>query len=105
MDINDLMKAAQGFRSQLESAKEQAESLRVNGESGGGMVRVVMNGRYEVVELTIDPKALEDDRKLVEDLTRAAVNQASAAVGEALQGSLGSMAQGLGIDLSQLGIK
>lgn len=105
MDINELMKAAQGLRTQLENAKEQAEKLRVTGEAGGGMVRVVMNGRYEVVELTIEPAAVSDDIKLVEDLTRAAVNQASAKVGEQLQGSLGSMAQGLGVDLSQLGFK
>ena len=99
MDINELMKAAQGLRTQLENAKEQAEKLRVTGEAGGGMVRVVMNGRYEVVELTIEPAAVSDDIKLVEDLTRAAVNQASSKVGEQLQGSLGSMAQGLGVDL------
>lgn len=105
MDINELMKAAQGLRTQLENAKEQAEKLRVTGEAGGGMVRVVMNGRYEVVELTIEPAAVSDDIKLVEDLTRAAVNQASSKVGEQLQGSLGSMAQGLGVDLSQLGFK
>lgn len=105
MDINELMKAAQSLKGQLEQAQEQAEKLRVTGEAGGGMVRVVMNGRYEVVELTIDPNAARDDIKLVEDLTRAAVNHATSQIGQQLQGSLGSMAQGMGIDLSSLGLK
>ncbi len=105
MDINELMKAAQSLKGQLEEAQAKAEELRVTGEAGGGMVRVVMNGRYEVVELSIDPNAAKDDVKLVEDLTRAAFNQASSQVGQQLQGSLGSMAQGLGLDLSSLGLK
>lgn len=105
MDINELMKAAQSLKGQLEEAQAKAEQLRVTGEAGGGMVKVVMNGRYEVVELSIDPHAAKDDVKLVEDLVRAAFNQASAQVGQQLQGSLGSMAQGMGIDLSALGLK
>lgn len=105
MDINELMKAAQGLKGQLEAAQEQAEKLRVTGEAGGGMVKVTMNGRYEVISLDIDPAAARDDIKLVEDLTRAAFNQATSQIAEKLQGSLGSMAQGLGLDLSQLGFK
>lgn len=105
MDINELMKAAQSLKGQLEQAQAQAEQLRVTGEAGGGMVKVIMNGRYEVIELHIDPSAARDDVKLVEDLTRAAFNQASAQIGQQLQGSLGSMAQGLGLDLSSLGLK
>ncbi|MEO1173997.1 MAG: YbaB/EbfC family nucleoid-associated protein, partial [Myxococcota bacterium] len=45
------MKAAQGLKGQLEAAQEQAEKLRVTGEAGGGMVKVTMNGRYEVISL------------------------------------------------------
>lgn len=102
MDMNELMKAAGQLQQQLKDAQSKAETLKVTGESGGGMVKVTLNGRYEVLEVSIDPTA-SGDRELLEDLLRAAFNQASAQVGEKLQGSLGSMAQGLGVDLSKLG--
>jgi DNA-binding YbaB/EbfC family protein len=96
---------ASQLQSQLAQTQEQAKSLRVTGEAGGGMVRVVLNGKYEVVELDIEPNAFAGgDKALVEDLIRAAFNQASTRVGEEARQRMGSFAESMGIDLSALGL-
>jgi DNA-binding YbaB/EbfC family protein len=105
MDLNELTRLASQLQSQLAQTQDQAQSLRVTGEAGGGMARVVLNGKYEVVELDIDAKAFEGgDKALVEDLIRAAFNQASARVGEDVRQRMGSFAESMGIDLSALGL-
>lgn len=108
MDLSEIMKMAGQLRQQLSEAQAEAQKLRVSGEAGGGLVRLVMNGRHEVVELHLDPSAVPglggDDLALLEDLLRAAVNQASARVADELQQRLGGMAQGLGIDPSVFGL-
>lgn len=103
MDLNNLMQMAAQLRERLSSAQEQATNIRVTAESGGGLVRVVMNGRHEIVELKIDPIAVHaSEVALLEDLVRAAVNQATAQVADALKDRLGGMAKDFGVDLSAL---
>ena len=104
MDMSELMKLAGQLTQQMKSAQDDAANMRACGESGGGLIRAVMNGKHELVELHIDPKTMDPNEvHLVEDLVRAAVNQASHRVAEGLQQRIGSMAQGLGIDPSLLG--
>ena len=75
--LADLMKNAGKIRENVEKATEALGQLVVDGESGGGGVRVKANGRLEVISVRIDPKLLADsDIDLVEDLVTAAVNQA-----------------------------
>lgn len=95
MDIQYLMRQARKLEKAMADAREQLPSLAVEAESGGGLVRVTMNGRCEVTRLQIDPKALEPsgsagrgapaqpegspaggDLSLLEDLVTAAVNAA-----------------------------
>ena len=106
MDLANIMELAKSVKEQLDNAQRESANLRVRGEAGGGLVAVVVNGRYEVLEVHIDPKAVDpSDLKLLEDLVRAATNQALANVGEALKSRVGSLASGLGFDLGSLGIK
>ena len=99
MDFSALMQISEKLRQELQRSQEEAQRARVTGEAGGGLVRVVLNGRYEAVEVTIDPKATSgDDRRLLEDLVRAAINQASARVSAEMQGRVGSFASSLGVD-------
>jgi DNA-binding YbaB/EbfC family protein len=61
----------------VEQAKEKLAELEVEGEAGGGLVQVKMNGRFEVRRITIDPKAMDPaDKGMLEDLVAAAVNAA-----------------------------
>jgi DNA-binding YbaB/EbfC family protein len=79
MDIQYLMRQAKKLEKAMTEAKESlATAVSVEAESGGGLVKVVMNGKYELTKLSIDPKAITpDDRALLEDLVTAAVNAAA----------------------------
>lgn len=74
--IGQLMQQAQRMQENAQKAQEELAALEVNGEAGGGMVKVVMNGRKEMLKIAIDPSLLGDDRDMLEDLVVAAVNDA-----------------------------
>lgn len=102
-DLSAMMQMAEKLQRELGVSQSDAQAARVTGEAGGGLVRVVLNGRYEAVEVHIDPKTLAGgDRQLVEDLVRAAFNQASTRVMEELQKRVANVAQGMGVDLGAL---
>jgi nucleoid-associated protein EbfC len=77
MDIQYLMRQAKKLEKAMSAAKEKLGELSVEAESGGGLVKVQMNGKCEVTHLTIDPKAVDPtDKAMLEDLVTAAVNAA-----------------------------
>ena len=74
-DIQHLMRQARKLEKAMSDARASLDQLSVDAESGGGLVKVVMNGKCEVTKLTIDPKAIDpNDKALLEDLVSAAVN-------------------------------
>jgi len=85
VDIQYLMRQARKLEKAMADAKEKLGEVEVEAESGGGLVKVRMNGKCEVVRLAIDPKALPSsgaagqgaDLSLLEDLVAAAVNAAA----------------------------
>ena len=104
MDIGNLMKMAGQVKEQMASAQENAEKILVNGEAGGGMVKIVMNGNHEVVKVTLEPSIVNSDEVgLLEDLIRAASNQAAVKIKDALKEQMGSMVSDMGLDLSSIG--
>jgi DNA-binding YbaB/EbfC family protein len=84
-NLGQLMRQAQQLQANMQKAQEQLGSLVVTGESGGGMVKVTMNGRHEVSRVAIDPTVAGSDREMLEDLIAAACNDATRRVGEAVQ--------------------
>jgi DNA-binding YbaB/EbfC family protein len=94
-NIGQLMRQAQQLQANMQKAQEQLAALEVTGEAGGGMVKVVMNGRHEVRRVEIDPTVAAPDREMLEDLVAAACNDATRRVGEAVQqhmaGAMGGM--------------
>ena len=84
-NIGQLMRQAQQLQANMQKAQEQLGTLEVTGEAGGGMVKVVMNGRHEVRRVQIEPTAFGDDREMLEDLVAAACNDATRRVAEAVQ--------------------
>lgn len=74
--IGDIMKQAQAMQENLQKAQQEIADLEVNGESGAGLVKVVMNGRHELKRVTIDPSLMNEDKEMLEDLVAAAVNDA-----------------------------
>ena len=73
---NLITKAYRLMRSKIEDVQSELEDLVVEADSGGGMVKVVSNGKQEILDLTIDPEALKEEKELLEDLIISAVNKA-----------------------------
>ncbi len=78
MDIQYLMRQAKKLEKAMADAKEKLGDVRVDAESGGGLVKVQMNGKCEVVRISIDPATIDPAEKaMLEDLVAAAVNAAA----------------------------
>ena len=95
MDINNLMKQAQQMQEKMSAMQEQAANAEVTGESGAGMVRVVMTGRHDVRKVTLDPSLMSEDKEVLEDLLAAAVNDAVRKVEAQSKDALSSLAGGI----------
>jgi len=74
-DMSSMLKQVQQMGSKMQEVQKELESMTVNGEAGGGMVKAVANGKHELVSITID-KDILDDVDMVQDLVVAAANQA-----------------------------
>jgi nucleoid-associated protein EbfC len=75
--FGDMMKQMQKMQEKFEQVQKELEEKRVEGTAGGGMVRVVANGKQEILEIKIDKEVVNpDDVEMLEDLILAAVNQA-----------------------------
>ncbi len=74
--LGNIMKQAQQMQENLQKAQEELANMEVTGESGAGMVRVVMTGRHDVRRVSIDPVLMGEDKEMLEDLLAAAVNDA-----------------------------
>jgi nucleoid-associated protein EbfC len=76
-DMNKMLQQAQRMQEELAKAQEEAANEVVEASAGGGMVRVKANGAGEVIEIAIDPRAIDpDDPDLLADMVLAAVNEA-----------------------------
>ena len=74
-DLGNIMKQAQQLQERLSQVQDTVARQTVEASAGGGMVKVVVNGKHEVVSLTLDPAVLKEDVELVQDLVMAAVNE------------------------------
>lgn len=92
-----LMQQAQRMQEDMKRAQEELAQLEVTGQSGGGLVSVVMSGRHEVRRVSIDRKLFADDAEMAEDLVAAAFNDAVNKVATASQERMGGLASGLNL--------
>ncbi|MDG1310574.1 MAG: YbaB/EbfC family nucleoid-associated protein [Porticoccaceae bacterium] len=95
MDINNLMKQAQQMQEKMAAMQEQAAKAEVIGESGAGMVQVVMTGRHDVRKVTLDSSLMSEDKEFLEDLLAAAVNDAVRKIEAQSKDALSSMTGGM----------
>lgn len=93
--LGNILKQAQKMQEELQKAQEKLAQEEVIGESGGGLVRVTMNGRHEIKRIEIDPSLMGDDKEMLEDLVAAAVNAATHRVGEKMQENMAGLTSGL----------
>ncbi|MGY0219007.1 YbaB/EbfC family nucleoid-associated protein [Endozoicomonadaceae bacterium StTr2] len=95
--MGNLMKQAQKMQEQLQKAQEELANAEVTGESGAGMVKVVMTGRHDVKRVTIDDSLMEEDKEMLEDLLAAAVNDAVRKVEANNQEKMAGITGGMGM--------
>ncbi|MGI9263573.1 MAG: YbaB/EbfC family nucleoid-associated protein [Gammaproteobacteria bacterium] len=93
--LGKLMQQAQKMQADMQKAQEQLAELEVQGQSGGGMVKVSMSCRHEVRKVEIDDEMIGDDREMLEDLIAAAVNDALRKVEETTQEKFSGMTAGM----------
>ncbi len=93
--IGNLMRQAQKMQAEVERVQRELAATEVTGEAGGGMVKVVMNGRHDVRQVNIDASLLADDKGMLEDLVAAAVNDANRRIEAVSKERLGGLTAGL----------
>ncbi|MGR9114431.1 MAG: YbaB/EbfC family nucleoid-associated protein [Gammaproteobacteria bacterium] len=74
--LGNIMQQAQKMQEDLKKAQDELGLMQVQGESGGGLVTVIMTGKREVRKISIDDSLVGDDKDMLEDLVAAAVNDA-----------------------------
>ena len=95
--INNIMKQAQEMKVNMEKAKKELSETEVIGQSGGGMVKVIMNGNHEVNRVEINENLMKDDKEMFEDLVAAAINDANRRVEKITQERMSNVTSGMGL--------
>ena len=90
-----LMKQAQAMQDNLRRAQEELAQTEVEGQSGAGLVKVVMTCKHDVRRVTIDPSLLTDDKDMLEDLVAAAFNAAVRKAEETSNEKMGKLTAGM----------
>jgi DNA-binding YbaB/EbfC family protein len=96
-NIGQLMKQAQMMQENMRRVQDQLAAIEVEGQSGSGMVKVVMTCKHQVRRVTIDPSLVGEDREMLEDLLVAAFNDAAQRVETTIAEKMGSVTAGMGL--------
>ena len=95
-NMQQLARQAQKLQQQMTKKQEEIEAREFEATAGGGMATAKVNGKKELISLTIQPEAVDpDDVEMLQDLVVAAVNEALRAAGDAMEQELGKMTGGL----------
>ncbi|MBL7148988.1 MAG: YbaB/EbfC family nucleoid-associated protein [Candidatus Cloacimonetes bacterium] len=96
--MKDLMKKAQKMQQDLAKAQEELANKIVEGSAGGGMVKVEMNGKNQIISLKIDKEVVDpEDVEMLEDLIIAAINEAQEKITQTSQDELSKLTGGINI--------
>ncbi len=93
--LGNIMQQAQKMQEDVKKAQEELGLMQVLGESGGGLVTIVMTGKREARKVTIDDSLLGDDRDMLEDLIAAAINDAVNKVGKMKKEKMADITAGI----------
>ena len=93
--LSGLMKQAQAMQENLKKAPDELAFVEVTGESGAGLIKVLMTCKHEVKRITIDPSLLADDKDMLEDLVAAAFNDAVRKAAETSEAKMSKLTAGL----------
>ena len=97
-NMSQIMKQAKAMQEKMAEMQKKIEETEIEGSSGGGAVKIVMNGKHEVKNLFIDPSIVNSDEKeVLEDLIIAALNDVNKKIAENTNDQLGSISGGMGL--------
>ena len=96
-DISQIMRQAQQMQAKINEAQKKLEAMEVEGSAGGGMVKVKLSGKNAMLGLSIDPSLMSDDREILEDLIKAAHDDARRKLEDAQNEEMKGLSGGLGI--------
>ncbi len=96
--MGNMMKQVQQMQAKMEQMQAELEKMEVEASSGGGMVKVIVNGKQDVLSITIDPEVVDpEDVEMLQDLILAAVNQAKQKAQEIQAEQMSGLTGGLNI--------
>ncbi|CAG7857241.1 hypothetical protein MCAMS1_01995 [biofilm metagenome] len=95
--LGNIMQQAQKVQEDLKKAQEELGLMQVTGQSGGGLVTIVMTGKREARKVTIDPSLVGEDKDMLEDMVAAAINDAVNKVGKMKKEKMSEITAGLPI--------
>lgn len=98
--FNQIMQQAQKVQEQIGKVQDELARAELVGESGAGLVKIVMTGRHDVKKVEIDSSLMSEEKQVLEDLIAAAINDAVYKVEKHNQGKMASLTGGL--DLQQI---
>jgi nucleoid-associated protein EbfC len=92
-DFNQLMEKAKEMQEQMKDIQSKIAAIKVTGEAGGGLVKVIMNGTHNAERVEISPTLMDDDEEMLEDLVAAAINDASQKIEETTKNEMMEIAK------------
>ncbi|MBY0475191.1 MAG: YbaB/EbfC family nucleoid-associated protein [Nitrosomonas sp.] len=96
-NLGNMMKQAQMVQENMKKMQEKLATIEVEGQSGAGMVKVIMTCRHDVKRVSIDDSLVGDDKEMLEDLVAAAFNDAVRRVEATTQENMAELSSGLGL--------
>lgn len=96
-DISQIMRQAQAMQAKINEAQKKLEAMEVEGTAGGGMVKLKLSGKNAMIGLSIDPSLMSEDREMLEDLIKAAHDDARRKLEDAQGEEMKGLSGGLGI--------
>ncbi|HJD55116.1 MAG TPA: YbaB/EbfC family nucleoid-associated protein [Rickettsia endosymbiont of Pyrocoelia pectoralis] len=98
VNFNQFLKQAQTMQKKMQEAQEQMASKKYTGKAGGGLVEIIATGRGEIEKVSIDVSLLkEDEKEMLEDLIKVAINDAKQKCDEDSQNSMSGALNGMSL--------
>jgi DNA-binding YbaB/EbfC family protein len=97
-NMNNLLKQAQKMQEEMQKAQKELETKEIEASVGGGAVTVKVNGKKELIDITIKPEVVDpDDIEMLQDLVLSAVNEALRSIDEMTSSQMGKLTGGMNI--------
>jgi nucleoid-associated protein EbfC len=94
-NMNKLMKQAKDMQDKMVKTQKELELMEIEGSSGGGAVKAILNGKKEVLSINIESELLTDDKEILEDLIIVCINQAQSEIDKISKDKMSSISGGL----------